>query len=606
MRKQFSKNKLKGSVFVAICLIFIGIITFLTSVQKSHAADTDLTLNLNSALSMSVTNCPGLPDPDNSSITLDAGIPSSSGTFRSNCQTVEVDTNAPGYTLTTKASSSDLTHTTIVTPPVPFIPSTATSLPSKSTLTSNHWGFAVENHLGFDVAYATNNAGNNFAKMPTTDTTVYATTVMPTAPDQFNFYYGVNVDSTQAAGRYSTTVTYTAISEPVPPPVWSCPNSDGRCVAHQDAGTILNNNSAVTYSSSGTFVCSTLIDGFYPLITPDGKFYIFGGGRGLRQVDYNSNVCGSVITGTGASWFIADYLQGNKIYSVTPNAAGINIIDTTNNSVSTISTPTLPNVSPQMILMPSGLLYILFPNNSTHYVMDTANGNSVSTISLPLANFSAVRDFDGRIWVFRASSGTHRIIESDGSITSFTGWTSPASFNPTLTTNGKIYMIVPSSSAVSVISTVDGVVSTISLPTALGSWANPALMPNGKLYIVNTGAKYPVINLTDDSVYEINKITNDNHRCISYYPNGKLTVGIYSGGSIKALDILSDTVSDMSRPTNSNYCEGDILLPNGKVYNVADSSNTVRIYVPSTTLNISPNTLMYYMRGQFSQFRLSN
>jgi len=211
----------------------------LTAHAATQSASTDLSLTIDSIIALSVTNCDTTSDPDSSRLNIHISPNASTDTYGANCQVLSIDTNAPGYTLSTKANSNDATNnltyqnpTTVS--PLPFIPAlpiTNTPTPNTgtptnpTTLISNSWGFAVANKLGFDSAYTTNPgstspsiATGKFANLPTTGTTIADTTTMPISSDNFTFYYATSVPATKMAGTYSTTITYTAIAKPVPEP----------------------------------------------------------------------------------------------------------------------------------------------------------------------------------------------------------------------------------------------------------------------------------------------------------------------------------------------------------------------------------------------------
>ena len=202
--------------------IIAGLLTFFTiptnpANAESVSKSTDLIVNVAPVLSLALQNCPSAPDVDETSLTLSL-MPTPSGTFRSNCQKVSVETNAPGYTLLARANSTDATNNLLyqnptTASPKPYIPPTANNISSPNVITPNTWGFAVENQLGFDSSYTVNNAANKYAQLPTYDTTIYQTAEFPGQTDIFSFYYGVNLNSATVAGTYQTTVTYTAVGE---------------------------------------------------------------------------------------------------------------------------------------------------------------------------------------------------------------------------------------------------------------------------------------------------------------------------------------------------------------------------------------------------------
>jgi uncharacterized protein (TIGR02145 family) len=72
----------------------------------------------------------------------------------------------------------------------------------------------------FDATYTTNNADNNYAKLPTTDQTIYQTDKAlgetPAPLTDFTAYYAAKLTLDTIAGDYKTTITYSAIGDMVP------------------------------------------------------------------------------------------------------------------------------------------------------------------------------------------------------------------------------------------------------------------------------------------------------------------------------------------------------------------------------------------------------
>lgn len=276
---------------------------------KAASVETDLEVNVASVIAMSLVNCDAT---DSSTVKINV-TPSSTGVFKSNCQTVSVNTNMPGYTLSVyqrnglPGEESTTTTTGILCTldiydgslfpkfncldsdavticqidyydwdgtsmnlacyepattnevcqidnmpdmvndtapvtctgektvsitiyddslvyrnptsisPVPTIASTTFGLSSPNTLINDTWGFAAENRLDFDAAYTIDNAANNYAALPTTDTAIYTTDVFPIPVSSHDFHYAAKLTSENVAGTYSTTVTYTVIGAEVPP-----------------------------------------------------------------------------------------------------------------------------------------------------------------------------------------------------------------------------------------------------------------------------------------------------------------------------------------------------------------------------------------------------
>jgi len=230
--------KQKLAVALVASLAIAGGIWFFTPINPSSAAvpstshQTDLFVNIAPFIALSVNNCDPVTDPSSNQLTISIPFPSNDS-YGANCQTVGVTTNAPGYTLSTKALSNNGTNSLVrqnlpVPTPVPFIPSiVSTATPaSPSTLTTDSWGFAVAGKLGFDTTYTTDPnstspsiATNRFANLPTTNITIADTTTIPNPTDNFVFYYATRVPGNKQPGTYQTTVTYTAVGKPVPLPL---------------------------------------------------------------------------------------------------------------------------------------------------------------------------------------------------------------------------------------------------------------------------------------------------------------------------------------------------------------------------------------------------
>jgi uncharacterized protein (TIGR02145 family) len=240
--KQFGAVlKSLGSVLGSglLGLVLLTVVALLTSISPSTYAlpttslDSDLELEIESALMMSLANC---DNPLNSTpVSIDI-YPISGNGYGANCQDVTISTNAPGYTFLVKAKSIDpdttltsnslfLVGATSITPhpAIPAMSSSATPL-LPTTLGTNTWGFAVENlhnfYSNFDTTYSINPSNipvNHFANMPITNTTL-ASTTSPTNADYYRFYYAARLDATIPPGTYEADVIYTAVGEVVPEP----------------------------------------------------------------------------------------------------------------------------------------------------------------------------------------------------------------------------------------------------------------------------------------------------------------------------------------------------------------------------------------------------
>jgi hypothetical protein len=106
--------------------------------------------------------------------------------------------------------------------PAPVVASTDKLIDNPGILPNDTWGFAIEDQLNFDATYATNDANNTYAKLLTTDQTIYQTDKAlgetPAPLSTFTAYYGAKLTLATVAGDYKTTITYTAIGEEVPEP----------------------------------------------------------------------------------------------------------------------------------------------------------------------------------------------------------------------------------------------------------------------------------------------------------------------------------------------------------------------------------------------------
>ena len=202
----------------------------LVSAAGSSSDATDVSVTIDSVLAMSKTNCNLMQDINSDNLSMKLW-PSATTAYAANCQTVSIDTNAPGYTLTARANSdnsslnNDLTYqnpTAIM--PMPTISSTTNNITTPGILAANTWGFALPGRMGFDAAnsYSTTNqaviSGNSYANLPTVDTTVATQDTMPVTNEdrQTLFYYGVAINDQILAGTYGVTITYTATAAEVP------------------------------------------------------------------------------------------------------------------------------------------------------------------------------------------------------------------------------------------------------------------------------------------------------------------------------------------------------------------------------------------------------
>ncbi|MDL2327674.1 BspA family leucine-rich repeat surface protein [Ruminococcaceae bacterium OttesenSCG-928-A11] len=244
MHKFFAQ--IKPLIVSLLVLLIGGVVSVLLfaifgySPAQAESIDSDLNVQVDGVLAISLVNC----DATNSSVVGVDVTPSSAGTFKSACQTVLIDTNNPGYSLTVKASSLPLNYQNPTTiDPKPTIPATANTIASPGVLANDTWGFAVENAPdlpNFDTTYTVNNASNKFAALPTTETPIYSTDEFPIPLDNHKFYYATKLTPDTMAGTYMTTITYTAVGEAVQPV--PCENDSVICIRITDSGTIALGN----------------------------------------------------------------------------------------------------------------------------------------------------------------------------------------------------------------------------------------------------------------------------------------------------------------------------------------------------------------------------
>jgi uncharacterized protein (TIGR02145 family) len=203
-----------------------------SSVQANYTdtANSDLYLSVGPVVSLSISNCDS-SEPSNVNLSIE---PSSIGSFGSTCQNIGVAANTPGYSLSIKTSSTDLLYQnpTSLTP-APIVASTDKLMNNPAVLSNDTWGFAIEKQagmdsgIGFDATYTIDNENNKYAKLLTTDQTIYQTDKAlgetPTPLDTFTAYYGAKLTLATIAGEYRTTITYSAIGADVPePPEIAC------------------------------------------------------------------------------------------------------------------------------------------------------------------------------------------------------------------------------------------------------------------------------------------------------------------------------------------------------------------------------------------------
>ena len=152
--------------------------------------------------------------PDSVAISVD-GTPTGQEAV-SDASVVNVVTNAPlGYKLYISASSANLTSSGITQSFAPV---------SSTTLTVNTWGFSLDtgSTKSWQAVPQVTNPGSMeedaIISAGATKISELATPNYPTGTD-IPVYYGVNADTNMLTGTYSTTVTYTAFGEGIPPEV---------------------------------------------------------------------------------------------------------------------------------------------------------------------------------------------------------------------------------------------------------------------------------------------------------------------------------------------------------------------------------------------------
>lgn len=218
-------------LLISCLLTFVFLILFFGNISKAVSVDSDFEVTVGEMLELSLVNC----DSTNSSMVVVDVVPSTTGAFKSACQTVAVNTNNPGYSLTTKATGTNANYqsgvvtnnllyqnpTTIT--PTPAIPTTTNTIATPNTLINDTWGFAAENRLSFDASYIIDNASNIYAELPVTDTIIYSTDQWPITVNSHKFYYATKLTPATMAGTYMTTITYTAVGVEVIDPSLTSP-----------------------------------------------------------------------------------------------------------------------------------------------------------------------------------------------------------------------------------------------------------------------------------------------------------------------------------------------------------------------------------------------
>lgn len=195
--KKIVKNILISSAVAGVSLL---------PLSNIYAATANTTINANVASVISLT----------SSSTVDIALtPTATGSvISSKSDTVSVSTNnATGYNLTLASStaSTDLANGGNK------IAASAGTFTAPVALATNTWGYRIDNLGGFGAGPATalTNAASStltFAGVPASSAPQALKSTSTTAnSDKTVVWYGVNVDATKPTGKYSNTVTYTAV-----------------------------------------------------------------------------------------------------------------------------------------------------------------------------------------------------------------------------------------------------------------------------------------------------------------------------------------------------------------------------------------------------------
>jgi uncharacterized protein (TIGR02145 family) len=155
----------------------------------------------------------------------------------------------------------------------------------------------------FDTTHTTNNADNKYAKLLTTDQTIYQTDKAlgetPAPLSNFTAYYGVRLTLATVAGEYKTTITYTAIGEVVPEPIYP----EVLAIVPNIASTKVPNGNG-TGSNGPQFSIAGSNFGANPTVTI--------GGQPCTEITVNS--AGTALTCSGPT---SDLSAGDKAVVVT-------------------------------------------------------------------------------------------------------------------------------------------------------------------------------------------------------------------------------------------------------------------------------------------------
>jgi len=145
-------------------------------------------------------------------VTLGAITPDATGKQSTNSDTVTADTNdTAGFTVTLKETSATVTD---MVSGANTIATGAGTPAAPATLPNNSWGWRVDSLASFGAgpgAVISNAAPSSiiYAGIPVNASPFTIKTTAATGSASATVWYSARVDSTQAIGTYSTTVTYT-------------------------------------------------------------------------------------------------------------------------------------------------------------------------------------------------------------------------------------------------------------------------------------------------------------------------------------------------------------------------------------------------------------
>ncbi len=185
-------------------LVILGISVFTTAVVFANTANTTISSQISSVISLLTTN-----GTVNVNVT-----PSGSGAQTIATDTVTVSTNdSSGYTLTLATS----TATTGLVSGGNTISASNGTQTTPVVQAANTWGYAVQGVGGFNASgYATANSAApsgtlKFAGVPASGSPNTLANTSGTATNATTtVYYAVDVNTSQPTGTYTQTVTYTA------------------------------------------------------------------------------------------------------------------------------------------------------------------------------------------------------------------------------------------------------------------------------------------------------------------------------------------------------------------------------------------------------------